>query len=124
MAFANYLPPLQLVKPSLNSPKPSLFFNPSFFLCSHHFNFPSVLHNRSSISTLRKITVKAKPQEPEVSVATDAFTQFKHLLLPITDRKPYLSEGTKQLLMNSRRSLCLSMKLNFPASDGIYLKVD
>jgi hypothetical protein len=30
-------------------------------------------------------------------VASDAFTQFKHLLLPITDRKPYLSEGTKQV---------------------------
>jgi hypothetical protein len=42
--------------------------------------------------------VKAKAQEPEVSVASDAFTQFKHLLLPITDRKPYLSEGTKQVI--------------------------
>ncbi|KAJ7953167.1 Rossmann-like alpha/beta/alpha sandwich fold containing protein [Quillaja saponaria] len=41
---------------------------------------------------------KAKPQEPEVSVATDAFTQFKHLLLPITDRNPYLSEGTRQAI--------------------------
>ncbi|CAI8608989.1 unnamed protein product [Vicia faba] len=94
MAFANHLPPLQLVKPSLNFPKPSLFFNPS----SYHFNSPSILHNRSSISTLRRITVKAKAQEPEVTVATDAFTQFKHLLLPITDRKPYLSEGTKQAI--------------------------
>lgn len=44
-------------------------------------------------------SVKAKAQEPEVSVATDAFTQFKHLLLPITDRKPYLSEGTKQVIL-------------------------
>jgi hypothetical protein len=43
-------------------------------------------------------SVKAKAQEPEVSVASDAFTQFKHLLLPITDRKPYLSEGTKQVI--------------------------
>ncbi|XP_058736364.1 uncharacterized protein LOC131608813 [Vicia villosa] len=98
MAFANHLLPLQLVKPSLNSPKPSLFLNPSFSSSSHHFNSPSILHNRSSISTLRRITVKAKAQEPEVSVATDAFTQFKHLLLPITDRKPYLSEGTKQAI--------------------------
>ncbi|KAI8541116.1 hypothetical protein RHMOL_Rhmol08G0037400 [Rhododendron molle] len=39
---------------------------------------------------------KAKPQEPESSLAADAFTHFKHLLLPITDRNPYLSEGTRQ----------------------------
>ncbi|CAL5371346.1 unnamed protein product [Camellia sinensis] len=39
---------------------------------------------------------KAKPQESEVSLAADAFTHFKHLLLPITDRNPYLSEGTRQ----------------------------
>ncbi|KAH7850736.1 hypothetical protein Vadar_002255 [Vaccinium darrowii] len=39
---------------------------------------------------------KAKPQEPEFSLAADAFTHFKHLLLPITDRNPYLSEGTRQ----------------------------
>ncbi|RDX78918.1 hypothetical protein CR513_40729, partial [Mucuna pruriens] len=43
-------------------------------------------------------SAKAKPQEPEVSVASDAFTQFKHLLLPITDRNPYLSEGTRQAI--------------------------
>ncbi|XP_021714058.1 uncharacterized protein LOC110682120 [Chenopodium quinoa] len=41
-------------------------------------------------------SVKVKAQESEVSVAVDAFTQFKHLLLPITDRNPYLSEGTRQ----------------------------
>lgn len=40
--------------------------------------------------------VKTKAQESEVSVAVDAFTQFKHLLLPVTDRNPYLSEGTRQ----------------------------
>ncbi|KDP23968.1 hypothetical protein JCGZ_25356 [Jatropha curcas] len=39
---------------------------------------------------------KAMPQESEVSLAADAFTHFKHLLLPITDRNPYLSEGTRQ----------------------------
>ncbi|CAM8948899.1 unnamed protein product [Rhodiola kirilowii] len=41
-------------------------------------------------------SAKVTPQESEVSVATDSFTQFKHLLLPITDRNPYLSEGTRQ----------------------------
>ncbi|EEF31222.1 uncharacterized protein LOC8268061 [Ricinus communis] len=40
--------------------------------------------------------VKAKAQESEVNVAADTFTHFKHLLLPITDRNPYLSEGTRQ----------------------------
>ncbi|MBA0653406.1 hypothetical protein Goklo_020585 [Gossypium klotzschianum] len=43
-------------------------------------------------------TAKAvpQPQDSEVSLVTDAFTHFKHLLLPITDRNPYLSEGTRQ----------------------------
>uniref|UniRef100_A0A2P2JEX2 Uncharacterized protein n=1 Tax=Rhizophora mucronata TaxID=61149 RepID=A0A2P2JEX2_RHIMU len=40
--------------------------------------------------------VKAQPQESEVSLPADAFTQFSHLLLPVTDRNPYLSEGTRQ----------------------------
>ncbi|XP_074294477.1 uncharacterized protein LOC141622326 [Silene latifolia] len=40
--------------------------------------------------------VKTQAQESELSVAVDAFTHFKHLLLPITDRNPYLSEGTRQ----------------------------
>lgn len=31
-------------------------------------------------------------------MASDAFTEFKHLLLPITDRNPYLSEGTRQAI--------------------------
>lgn len=39
---------------------------------------------------------KAQPQDSETTVAADAFTHFKHLLLPVTDRNPYLSEGTRQ----------------------------
>ncbi|KAK4763126.1 hypothetical protein SAY86_009034 [Trapa natans] len=39
---------------------------------------------------------KATSQESEVSLAAEAFNNFKHLLLPITDRNPYLSEGTRQ----------------------------
>lgn len=31
-----------------------------------------------------------------MSLAAEAFTNFKHLLLPITDTNPYLSEGTRQ----------------------------
>lgn len=42
-------------------------------------------------------TANAKPQESEVSPAVDSFSQFKHLLLPITDRNPYLSDGTRQV---------------------------
>jgi len=52
---------------------------------------------KSLISAFAFCSAKAKPQEPEVSVAGDAFTEFKHLLLPITDRNPYLSEGTRQV---------------------------
>ncbi|XP_006340773.1 uncharacterized protein [Solanum tuberosum] len=41
-----------------------------------------------------KASVKA--QASEASAAADAFTNFKHVLLPITDRNPYLSEGSRQ----------------------------
>ena len=40
---------------------------------------------------------KSKPQDSEVNLAAEAFTSFKHLLLPVTDRNPYLSEGTRQV---------------------------
>ncbi|KAJ8764451.1 hypothetical protein K2173_006191 [Erythroxylum novogranatense] len=59
----------------------------------------SSLQSKScGLSKLRRIGHKAKatPQESEVNLAADAFTDFKHLLLPITDRNPYLSEGTRQ----------------------------
>ncbi|XP_076945187.1 uncharacterized protein LOC143616157 [Bidens hawaiensis] len=42
----------------------------------------------------RKAAVKA--QAATVNSVAEAFTEFKHLLLPITDRNPYLSEGTRQ----------------------------
>lgn len=61
---------------------------------SFKFNAPNLF----CFSTPARIahSVKIKAQESEVSVAVDAFTHFKHLLLPITDRNPYLSEGTRQ----------------------------
>ncbi|XP_010266858.1 PREDICTED: uncharacterized protein LOC104604277 isoform X3 [Nelumbo nucifera] len=40
-------------------------------------------------------SARAKQQESDASLVTDAFTSFKHLLLPITDRNPYLSDGTR-----------------------------
>ncbi|KAL2474439.1 hypothetical protein Adt_35175 [Abeliophyllum distichum] len=45
--------------------------------------------------------LKSQPGEAELSPAADAFTQFKHLLLPVTDGNPYLSEGTKQAMATS-----------------------
>jgi F420-0:gamma-glutamyl ligase-like protein len=42
------------------------------------------------------VSAKAIPQESEGTLAADAFPEFKHLLLPITDLNPYLSEGTRQ----------------------------
>uniref|UniRef100_A0A0R0FPW0 Uncharacterized protein n=1 Tax=Glycine max TaxID=3847 RepID=A0A0R0FPW0_SOYBN len=131
MAFAHYLLAVP-VEPSPNfptnppKPNPSLSSSSSSSISSHCFNLSSSLRPKHSLfSRFRRIChkAKAKPQEPEVTVASDAFTQFKHLLLPITDRNPYLSEGTRQLLMHSRKSHCLSMRPNYPASVGIYLKV-
>ncbi|KAL0920733.1 hypothetical protein M5K25_009896 [Dendrobium thyrsiflorum] len=44
--------------------------------------------------TLRR--VRAGQQESGVSLSADAFANIKHVLLPITDRNPYLSEGSRQ----------------------------
>ncbi|KAA3474507.1 Universal stress protein [Gossypium australe] len=44
----------------------------------------------------RKAKAVPQPQDSELSLVADALTHFKHLLLPITDRNPYLSEGTRQ----------------------------
>ncbi|CAH8354093.1 unnamed protein product [Eruca vesicaria subsp. sativa] len=47
----------------------------------------------------RRVVLKGgsaiKAQSKETS-AGDAFTNIKHLLLPVIDRNPYLSEGTRQ----------------------------
>ncbi|KAJ1375862.1 Rossmann-like alpha/beta/alpha sandwich fold [Sesbania bispinosa] len=102
MALAHYL----LSVPVNSSPYPpkASISNPSFSISSQYLNLSSTLcsraHKHSVFAGHRRIThkAKAKPQEPEVSVATDAFTQFKHLLLPVTDRNPYLSEGTRQAI--------------------------
>ncbi|KAF2306276.1 hypothetical protein GH714_016188 [Hevea brasiliensis] len=53
-------------------------------------------HQKQAKQYSCQLQAKAKAQESEVSLAADAFTHFKHLLLPITDRNPYLSEGTRQ----------------------------
>lgn len=42
------------------------------------------------------------------TLGIDAFANVKHVLLPITDRNPYLSEGTRQVLFHSLQSLIYS----------------
>ena len=49
--------------------------------------------------------VKAELQESVGGLAADAFTELKHVLLPVTDRNPYLSEGTRQVSMS--KSNCI-----------------
>ncbi|XP_076910095.1 uncharacterized protein LOC143567595 [Bidens hawaiensis] len=41
-------------------------------------------------------TAAVKAQAVADNSVAEAFTEFRHLLLPITDRNPYLSEGTRQ----------------------------
>ncbi|RLN34767.1 uncharacterized protein C2845_PM03G04890 [Panicum miliaceum] len=40
--------------------------------------------------------VRAEVNESGSTLAADALSQVKHVLLPVTDRNPYLSEGTRQ----------------------------
>ncbi|XP_006661490.2 uncharacterized protein LOC102717000 [Oryza brachyantha] len=45
--------------------------------------------------------VRAEVNESGSALAADAFAQVKHVLLPVTDRNPYLSEGTRQAAATS-----------------------
>jgi hypothetical protein len=40
---------------------------------------------------------RAEVNESGSTLAVDALSQVKHVLLPVTDRNPYLSEGTRQV---------------------------
>jgi hypothetical protein len=59
---------------------------------------------RQQLLSLRSVAlkgrVKAQAKEAEASPSPvgvgDAFSNVKHLLLPVIDRNPYLSEGTRQ----------------------------
>uniref|UniRef100_A0A1D1XY92 Universal stress protein Sll1654 n=1 Tax=Anthurium amnicola TaxID=1678845 RepID=A0A1D1XY92_9ARAE len=42
------------------------------------------------------LSARAEMQESEGMPTVDTYMNFKHVLLPITDRNPYLSEGTRQ----------------------------
>ncbi|XP_040945448.1 uncharacterized protein [Gossypium hirsutum] len=155
MAFTHYL----FAVPMDTSIHPKISIPPSF--CSTEspssLPFPSFSSPFPPLSKARNLSIfprinrvghkaKAEPRESEVNIEADAFSHFKHLLLPITDRNPYLSEGTRQaaattaalakkngaeitvvgmyLLMKSRKSRCRSMKLNWQVFAGISLKVD
>ncbi|ESQ31082.1 hypothetical protein EUTSA_v10004913mg [Eutrema salsugineum] len=49
-------------------------------------------HRRAAL----KGPAKAQSKEAGASVVGDTFSNLKHLLLPVIDRNPYLSEGTRQ----------------------------
>ncbi|MBA0590345.1 hypothetical protein Gorai_019057, partial [Gossypium raimondii] len=78
----------------------SSYFDPSLPSSLAFTSSPPLLSIARNLSNFPTIRHKAKavpqPQDSEVSLVADAFTHFKHLLLPITDRNPYLSEGTRQ----------------------------
>ncbi|XAR58010.1 hypothetical protein NMG60_11026337 [Bertholletia excelsa] len=79
------------------------FVLPAGLSSSVNYSLRSAAPKLSVFPSFRRIghRVKATPQESEVSLAEDAFSHFKHLLLPITDRNPYLSEGTRQAAATS-----------------------
>ncbi|TYG45754.1 hypothetical protein ES288_D11G200000v1 [Gossypium darwinii] len=78
----------------------SSYFDPSLPSSLAFTSSPPLLSIARNLSNFPTIRHKAKavpqPQDSEVSLVADAFTHFKHLLLPITGRNPYLSEGTRQ----------------------------
>ncbi|KAB5556753.1 hypothetical protein DKX38_007662 [Salix brachista] len=111
MAFAHYLvavptEPSILTKAALfstssssSSASPPLSFNKNHSdLTFSSTSLKTKARKLSIFPRFRRIgqKVKAKAKESEVSLAAEAFTNFKHLLLPITDTNPYLSEGTRE----------------------------
>lgn len=73
----------------------------SSFSVSPQFSLSSSFSSSRNLSITPNLlridrTVAVKPQASGVNAVAEAFTEFKHLLLPITDRNPYLSEGTRQ----------------------------
>lgn len=43
--------------------------------------------------------MRAEVNESGSVLAVDALSQVKHVLLPVLDRNPYLSEGTRQVCL-------------------------
>ncbi|KAM7516102.1 hypothetical protein LguiA_005685 [Lonicera macranthoides] len=106
MAFAHCLlaVPVETSNSPLKASISSHSSSRSLFSITHSSSSPSSslnLNKPRNLSLFPKLLrighkAKAKPQESEVASAADPISHFKHLLLPITDRNPYLSEGTRQ----------------------------
>ncbi|BBH08059.1 hypothetical protein Prudu_020145 [Prunus dulcis] len=107
MAFAHY--PVTIPVETTKHAKTSILKPPSSSE-SLSLSLPPPLkpRNLSIFSGFRRLghngkyfhspSAQAEPQEPQISTAADAITHFKHLLLPIVDGNPYLSEGTRQAI--------------------------
>ncbi|KAG0454306.1 hypothetical protein HPP92_025610 [Vanilla planifolia] len=90
MAFAQSLRPVPPSFPMAGADRYTVVQPLSHLALSHSKSRTTVLSSRKP---QRK--VRAENQESSVSLAADAFANIKHVLLPITDRNPYLSEGSR-----------------------------
>ncbi|KAG0453234.1 hypothetical protein HPP92_025641 [Vanilla planifolia] len=90
MAFAQSLRPVPPSFPMAGADRYAVVQPLSHLALSHNKSRTTVLSSRKP---QRK--VRAENQESSVSLAADAFANIKHVLLPITDRNPYLSEGSR-----------------------------
>lgn len=93
MALAKYASIETSPKP-YSIPSSLLSVSPKLSFLSSSINRNSPKH--SNLLRINHRTVAVKPQAAAANAVAEAFTEFKHLLLPITDRNPYLSEGTRQ----------------------------
>eukprot|EP00268_Persea_americana_P015495 TRINITY_DN1717_c0_g2_i2.p1 TRINITY_DN1717_c0_g2~~TRINITY_DN1717_c0_g2_i2.p1 ORF type:complete len:213 (-),score=46.25 TRINITY_DN1717_c0_g2_i2:348-986(-) len=103
MAFARCLLPVPFATSNPTAEMPILFRLSSFSSpsassssSSSSFHIKKLKSLTLSASPKTSFTVKAELQESVGGLAADAFTELKHVLLPVTDRNPYLSEGTRQ----------------------------
>ncbi|KAJ3692820.1 hypothetical protein LUZ60_011915 [Juncus effusus] len=98
-----------ITSPLLSMPRTCRSFTSSFTDCQQFclpsFSVPtySCLHSKrpndlfSSQRAPMKVRAEANESESVMNAQPiDAFSHVKHVLLPITDRNPYLSEGTRQ----------------------------
>lgn len=60
-------------------------------------NLPACVAISEVLLFLYDPSVNSTPNKSEAIPLADAFTGFKQLLLPVIDRNPYLTDGTKQV---------------------------
>ncbi|KAK9948355.1 hypothetical protein M0R45_003936 [Rubus argutus] len=89
-----------ILKPPSSESRSSLFFSsaPKPRNLSIFSGLPRI---GRKVNHFRSLSAQAEPQESQASSAAEAFDHFKHVLLPITDRNPYLSEGTRLAIATS-----------------------